>query len=515
MTSDLAGITIIFSAAWLLTLALARSSAAIRHMVWTCAIAAALLYPALHWWAPQRVIQQPLPILYTPGLVVIQAAKAGSSATPRVFGISEIAVAIWALGSLLLTIRLASRAWQFKRVMDGAKPTDKAFPAPILISPRVPGPLVTGVLRPRILLPEDSASWTPARRRAVLAHELAHIRRRDPAILLMTQAATIVYWFHPLCWLAAARLRMESERACDDAALRIGLRPSTYAGQLLDLARLFNPQRAIPMATTSHLESRVKFILDPFVNRSFAPRRTWLAAAVITAAFTAPLTVLSLRAQAPAGIGTIIGIVTDPTGAVVARAQVIASNSQGGNKEIGTSDLAGNFTLSNIPAGAYSMEVLVPGFAVSHANVNLANGEVASAPVKLKVSGAGEQITVVAAGVPKPMTSSSGGTGRRIRVGGNVQAANLLQQVRPVYPGALQAAGIEGTVLLEAVISKDGAPASLTPRNTSVDPAFISAAMDAVRQWRYRPALLNGEPIEVLTTIQVDFKLREGGDAVR
>jgi periplasmic protein TonB len=96
-----------------------------------------------------------------------------------------------------------------------------------------------------------------------------------------------------------------------------------------------------------------------------------------------------------------------------------------------------------------------------------------------------------------------------------VQAANLLQQVRPVYPGALQAAGIEGTVLLEAVISKDGAPASLTPRNTSVDPAFISAAMDAVRQWRYRPALLNGEPIEVLTTIQVDFKLREGGDAVR
>ena len=120
-------------------------------------------------------------------------------------------------------------------------------------------------------------------------------------ILLAAHLATIVYWFHPLCWLAAARLRIESERACDDAALRIGLLPSGYAGHLLDLARMFNPQPAIPMATTSHLESRVKSILDPFVNRSFAARRTWLAAALITAAVMAPLTVLSLHAQQSAG----------------------------------------------------------------------------------------------------------------------------------------------------------------------------------------------------------------------
>jgi len=121
---------------------------------------------------------------------------------------------------------------------------------------------MTGILRPVILLPEDASNWTPSRRRAVLAHELAHVRRHDPAILLAAHLATIVYWFHPLCWLAAVRLRIESERACDDAALRIGLLPSGYAGHLLDLARMFNPQPAIPTATTSHLESRVKSILD-------------------------------------------------------------------------------------------------------------------------------------------------------------------------------------------------------------------------------------------------------------
>ena len=75
-------------------------------------------------------------------------------------------------------------------------------------------------------------------------------------------------------------------------------------------------------------------------------------------------------------------------------------------------------------------------------------------------------------------------------------------------PGTLQAQGIEGTVLLEAIISKDGMPLSLIPKNTAVDPAFVTAAMDAVSQWRYQPTLLNGEPIEVLTTITVDFKLQ-------
>jgi hypothetical protein len=153
-------------------------------------------------------------------------------------------------------------------------------------------------------------------------------------ILLAAHLSTIVYWFHPLCWLAAARLRIESERACDDAALRIGLLPSGYAGHLLDLARAFNPQPAIPMATTSHLESRVKSILDPFVNHSFAVRRVWLAAALFAAAVMAPFTTLSLRAPQAPGTGSIFGSVLDPRGAVVPNAQIIASNSDTHKQEV-------------------------------------------------------------------------------------------------------------------------------------------------------------------------------------
>lgn len=508
MLSLLAGITVLISIAWLFTVLLRRKSAALRHVVWTCAIAAILLYAPLRWRAPQHdVIVRELPAVFTPA-VATPAVMVKGVARQKVLSLTQIAVFVWLLGSLVLALRLAVKSLQFRRILAAAKPLGNAGPVRILRSPHVPGPLVTGILRPTILLPDNSALWAPTRRRAVLAHELAHIRRLDPAILLVANVAAAVYWFHPLCWLAATRLRFESERACDDAALRIGLRPSGYAEQLLDLARLFNAQPAIPMATTSHLESRVKSILDPFVNRSFAARRTWLAAALITAAVVAPLTVLRLQAQG--STGTIIGQVSDPTGAVVARAQVIISNLQGGNKEVVKSDMAGNFEFDNIPAGNYSAEARVPGFAPFRLDFALVSNGTARLPVRLSVGGVGEQMTVVAPGRPKPtaftaMTPHGPGP---IRVGGNVQAATLLQQVQPVYPAALQAAGIEGTVLLEAIISKTGEPVTLTPQNTAVDPAFVSAAMDAVRQWRYRPALLNGMPIEIITTITVDFKLQ-------
>jgi TonB family protein len=358
-----------------------------------------------------------------------------------------------------------------------------------------------------IVLPEDASFWTASRRRAVLAHEIAHVRRRDPLTLALAHLTTIVYWFHPLCWLAASRLRAESERACDDAALHIGLLPSDYAGHLLALARAFNPQPAIPMASTSHLESRVKSILDPFVKRASAARRNWLAAALFMAAVMAPLTVFSLRAQT-AGAGSILGTVSDPTGAVLPRAQIIATNSDAHNIEVATSGLDGTFAFRNIPAGHYSLEVRVGGFAAAHMNnLDLANGGTLQADARLAVGGLSEKITVVAPGSPLPQVRTAAANGP-IRVGGNVQAARLVQQVRPVYPADLQAEGIEGTVLLSALISKDGTPSSVTPQNTSVNAEFVAAAQDAVKQWRYQPTLLNGEPIDILTTITVDFKLQ-------
>ena len=95
---------------------------------------------------------------------------------------------------------------------------------------------------------------------------------------------------------------------------------------------------------------------------------------------------------------------------------------------------------------------------------------------------------------------------QRIRVGGNVQRANLIRQVRPRYPALAKQARIQGTVILEAVISKRGSVENL--RVVKGHPLLIQSALEAVKQWRYKPTVLNGVPVEVITRITVNFNLR-------
>lgn len=94
-----------------------------------------------------------------------------------------------------------------------------------------------------------------------------------------------------------------------------------------------------------------------------------------------------------------------------------------------------------------------------------------------------------------------------IRVGGNVQAARIVNRVQPVYPPLARQTRISGTVRLHAIISKDGTIQQLEV--ISGHPLLQQAALDAVRQWRYQPTLLNGEPVEVDTTIDVIFSLNQ------
>jgi protein TonB len=90
-------------------------------------------------------------------------------------------------------------------------------------------------------------------------------------------------------------------------------------------------------------------------------------------------------------------------------------------------------------------------------------------------------------------------------VGGNVQAANLIRQVRPNYPPLAKQARIQGVVRFNAIISRDGTIQNL--QMVSGHPLLVPAATDAVRQWVYKPTLLNGEAVEVQTQIDVNFTL--------
>ncbi len=113
--------------------------------------------------------------------------------------------------------------------------------------------------------------------------------------------------------------------------------------------------------------------------------------------------------------------------------------------------------------------------------------------------------TPMVAPPPPPVKKKPPPPPKRIRVGGSVQRANLIRQVRPVYPQLARQARIQGTVKLTAIIAKDGTIQKLEV--LAGHPLLIPAALSAVKQWRYRPTLLNGQPVEVVTQVDVNFTL--------
>ena len=112
-----------------------------------------------------------------------------------------------------------------------------------------------------------------------------------------------------------------------------------------------------------------------------------------------------------------------------------------------------------------------------------------------------------AAPPPPPVKEEKKAAPSRIRVGGNVQQANLIRKVTPLYPPLAKQARIQGVVRFTAIIGKDGTIQNL--QLVSGHPLLVEAAKQAVSQWQYKPTLLNGDPVEVVTTIEVNFTLSQ------
>jgi TonB family protein len=383
-------------------------------------------------------------------------------------------------------------------------------------------PSTWGLLRPRILLPAGAAEWSVERRRTVLAHELAHIARHDWLLQICAELVRAIYWFHPLVWFGAARLRNESECACDDSVLNGGIDAACYANQLLELARtLKNAHRgwsaALAIARPTNLERRFIAMLNPNLKRNGISRRTGLLLKVAALCLLLPLAALRLPGQNLSGKFT--GTIFDPSGGAVPNATIVMTNHKANScapslalppctVDMTTSNADGNFVFKALPAGEYEMKVLKPGFATYLApQVVLEPGRDLAMMAKLNIGGINEAVDVQTEGSPKASEAETKAKAMRIRIGGNVEAAKVITRVQPIYPESAKAAGAQGTVLLHAVVGMAGRPLQLQVLNSQVNPDLGRAAVEAVSQWRYQPTLLNGEPVEIDTVITVDFKL--------
>jgi TonB family protein len=233
----------------------------------------------------------------------------------------------------------------------------------------------------------------------------------------------------------------------------------------------------------------------------------------------APKKILLAQAQAaPArptaqDTGSLSGTVEDATGARVPQCAITVRGENGATFATATTNEAGIYRFAAVPAGRYSADYGARGFAMRTVHVQVAPGRPSRQDVELEL---GQILETMELRAPKQVAGAAASAAQPapkpnpnpITVGGRVEAARVLRNPQPIYPPELQQQGIEGTVRLRAQISRDGVPVNVHILNDDeVDPRMAQAAVDAVRQWRYQPSKLDGEPVEVTTSIDVTFHL--------
>ncbi|MFN0168452.1 MAG: M56 family metallopeptidase [Bryobacteraceae bacterium] len=501
--------TLILAVAGVASVLARRTSAAVRHLVWLAALASLLMLPMTASLAPAWRPALPATLRTLPQtswIVIDVIAERGRWQMDW----QRMAWLVWVSGALALAARAVLSQTRAARLAARAT----VFPgySAVRLSGDISIPMVVGLFDPVVLLPSLARSWSAERMRLVLRHELAHVVRRDTIGCALAELACALYWPHPLVWFASARLRQECEQACDDAVLEQGEKASLYAEHLVDLVRGLTRRQpqfegGIAMARVTDLEHRLKAMLSS--NRSRRAAGPGLAVAATLAAIAVLLPLSAFKAPAQTG-AAISGVVRDASGATVPKARVTLLFPGSDRQEFTTTSDVGEFSFKPLTYGLYNIKVAKGGFALLQLQgVTAGHGAAARLELVLNVGQVSETVDVAGERPSAVRTGTALPTGppTRIRVGGNVQATKLDYQVRPVYPPDCKAEGVQGSVLLRAVIGKDGSLLNVEPVNQLVDNRLAEAALAAVRLWRYKPTLLNGVPVEVVTMVTVNFTL--------
>jgi uncharacterized protein (TIGR03435 family) len=283
--------TLILVLAFVAARAARRVRASLRHLWWASAFGALLVLPPFALLGPAVVIpvetsRGPIatgltaPDISPPAITArLPATSAGSDARPMRF----LPTAAWVAGAWLLgvtltlvpvagglgrlrAVRRAGRRWTARGV--GAEPV------PVLLCEGIVVPITFGFRRPIVALPSDAPSWSEDDLRRALAHECEHVRRRDWLVHGIARVVCSLYWFHPLVWAAWRHLRLEAERACDDAVLESSGN-TAYADQLVRLARRLSCAAGPPspaIVGPHDLGTRVSAVLDEAQSRGRAGR---------------------------------------------------------------------------------------------------------------------------------------------------------------------------------------------------------------------------------------------------
>lgn len=157
----------------------------------------------------------------------------------------------------------------------------------IMQSDRVKIPVITGIFKSRLILPDAINHWNQDRFAAVLYHELAHIKRNDVFLQFLAQLTCALYWFNPLTWIIERNLQIERERACDNVVLQLNVKPSAYAEYLMQTSEELGTRHRkkwsfAGMAEGTDFKDRILSILDPNARRTHKKLHSYIKTVILT-----------------------------------------------------------------------------------------------------------------------------------------------------------------------------------------------------------------------------------------
>jgi uncharacterized protein (TIGR03435 family) len=298
--------TVVVGVAWVLASALKKNHARVRYWIWMAASVKFLLPFSLLMAAGERLRSLlPAPVATEPVFAgAVEQMTQPFFAAPA-FEPGEVPaaahhagwlwaalLALWLAGALAVVFRFARAWWRVSAARRAARPLELAagtsvHAVPVLAAPALLEPGVFGIFRPVLLLPEGILGrLTREQMRAILAHEMCHVCRRDNLTFVPHMVVEALFWFHPAVWWIGSRLIDERERACDEAVVQQGAAAGDYAEGILNVCKFYveSPLACVSGVTGADLKKRIAQILAG--RRAFGltwPRKLLLSATVAMA----------------------------------------------------------------------------------------------------------------------------------------------------------------------------------------------------------------------------------------
>ncbi len=531
--------------------------AGVRYAYWR---AVAILCLALPWIQPYTHGRAVAVSVAADVAVAGSQARSATVATARLdWGV--IVLVVLAAGVLMRLLWLAVGLVRLRRmrrvalierpvVVDADLQPALGTRAEIRYARDLQQPVTFGLRRPLVLLPESMRNQPPEIQRAVIGHELLHVKRRDWAWLIVEELAVCLFWFHPASWWLAARIQCAREEVVDELAVLLTGRRRTYVEALLAFADTTSVVPTAAFARRRHLVRRIALVSKEDVMSSrrivatcaamalIVGLGSWYAVAAFPLRDSGQATTAASFEAGPLELRAHAVTPENPVPRRVHYEPVMLPDS--------IDSIRGNFgvkvTLDDVGRVAEAryvrMQFATPGLTFeAHSAVDLrdrgtrllegvakGDGRVDAAESRRTFEALFDS---VAASVrqwrydppfeaplsfvvdvpfskgPEVMAFKPRQEGDALRVGGNIKSPVKIKDVKPVYPPIAREAGVAGVVIIEVRIGTDGRVED--GRVLRSIPLLDQAALDAVKQWEFAPTLMNGVAVPIMMTVTINF----------